>query len=237
MLKAGLCTTTVVAVTPIPLTSGRTVLQVQCSADTYNFAWASPLAPVLVVDGGPVFVRGVPTVDPGGTLSWVDPSSGGCQGGRYRFKGDQLVLEWQGQQACGAAVRAASGPCAASEKVYFSCASRAKYIAVCGSGDAIQYRFGPRSAPELAYPTTPDARSFTLEERRTAQALANVLSFSNDGVRYEVTQSVGSGAGPSAESNNFAGVYVLKEDKVIATVRCTGDVQADWSGLGGVVGR
>lgn len=110
--------------------------------------------------------------------------------------------------------------CTATETVVFGCPTKnGKRISICSANGKVQYRFGSSTTQELAYPPDGDHTKIHAEERSYAQAMATVFSFDNAGIHYEVTSSIGSGA-MNAESNNFEGVYVMQNGKLIATVPC-----------------
>jgi hypothetical protein len=123
--------------------------------------------------------------------------------------------------------------CAVAE-VLFECPVKGgKVLQVCGEeGETpwMQYVFGKPGAPDLVYPAARmgSVSWFTYEERTFAQSMGQALVFTNNGVRYELVEMIGGGAGPMAESNNFAGVYVHKDDKLLATVGCTTPPKSNW---------
>jgi hypothetical protein len=125
---------------------------------------------------------------------------------------------------------------AGSDRAFYCTTEKGKEVVVCVGTKQdpwIRYRFGPMGgAPELVFPDD-QARStdqFSLQERTYVQSAGTVLRFENAGVAYEITEMAGAG-GRDGETNNFTGVYLLRDDKTIGTVKCYADLQTDWSKL------
>lgn len=131
-------------------------------------------------------------------------------------------------------------PCADPATHLFSCTTKAKKsIIICGQASPerwLQYQYGPLEKPELTYPKARagSTEAFTSEARTFVSAQGNVVSFTNEGVTYEITEMAGAG-GPDGDLNNFAGVVVLERGEQIATVACAGAVKSDWYLLDSVV--
>ena len=87
------------------------------------------------------------------------------------------------------------GHCTTAEETVFHCTVKGgKALSVCATaGGDLQYRFGPIAAPELVFPTPPQASAFQLGPRIHVRSEGTVLAFVNKGVRYEVQSMAGSG--------------------------------------------
>ena len=98
-----------------------------------------------------------------------------------------------------------------------------------------RYRFGPIGAPELVFPAASAGgkASFVVEERRHVRSIGTVAVFKNEGHSYEISSYIGGGGGPDAEANNFQGVYVFKDDAIIARVACSAAPTMTLEGWGG----
>ncbi|MFT4978544.1 MAG: hypothetical protein ACI8S6_004454 [Myxococcota bacterium] len=244
----------------ITLPDGRAIAEVNCEIyayqGTYTYAWADGPRPILDSDGDQLVVLGIPFLDPAtGELKWLQKSRGPGDCGsfyRYALEGDHFrELEHRSRECDDSSeevpppdewplVGAGEGHCAAGESVFFSCSTNnSKVLSLCGSGSGsgsrVQYRFGPLGNPELVYPPDSRASAFSVAEESTVRAQATVASVSNGDVTYKVTDSIGGGGGPDAASNNFQGVYVYQNDKLLATVGCTGEPETDWAALQAIV--
>lgn len=114
---------------------------------------------------------------------------------------------------------AAESHCSTGEQVVFSCSVGKKLVSVCASGSGpatmLQYRFGPRGAPELRYP----------EPAATAGKVATggTLMFSGGGGawlrfgRGDTAYVVYTGIGKGWEQE---GVAVEKKGKLVASLTC-----------------
>ena len=240
----------------LQLADGRTILEVLCTMAAYQgvfeYRWQDGLAPVLAEDGQPLAPVGLPMLDVStGRLVWLSKARGIGDCGDYfvyQLQGDRFALQEHRSRACenpddyvppeqwALVGDAGTGHCSSSETVYFSCpTSRTKVLSLCGGGGRVQYRFGPVGAPELVYPEDSRPSAFTVREERYARSMADVAVFANGDVRYEVTDAIGGGGGPDAESNNFQGVYVFRGDELLASVNCTAAPTRDWAALRSVV--
>lgn len=135
---------------------------------------------------------------------------------------------------------AATDGCAGAETLFACPVKGGKEIRVCGALGSpiwVGYTYGKPGAPDLKFPKAREGSPFSFrhEERTTVQSMGNVLSFDNEGVTYEVTEMMGSGGGADAESNNFAGVYVLQGTKQLAKVACTAPPVSNWTRVGEIL--
>lgn len=113
--------------------------------------------------------------------------------------------------------------CADNEKTIFTCATGAKKVlSVCASKDFsekagyLQYRFGPKGAPELAWPPITDASRNNIEvgQARAAREIISHIRFKKGSYHYIVFDAFG------AEIENRKGVLVQKDGKKIAVLLC-----------------
>ena len=239
----------------IPLPDGRVLLEVLCAMyayqGAYGYAWASSGEPVRDQDGAVLDLVGLPFLEPDGTLVWLEKARGPGDCGayhRYLLEGDRFVRKEHRVRPCSDAVEEEDVPtpdtwplvfpapsathCDAAETIHFSCStSGSKVLSLCGGPGRLQYRFGPVGAPELEHPPDSRIEAFTVEHRSYPRFEADVATFTTGGFTYAVTEASGGGGGPDAESNNFAGVYVLQGDDVVASVPCTGPVSSRWEPL------
>jgi hypothetical protein len=130
----------------------------------------------------------------------------------------------------------ATDGCGGAETLFACPVKGGKEIRVCGAVGTpvwVGYTYGKPGAPELSFPKERpgSAMMFRHEARTAAQAMGDVLIFENNGVTYEVTEMIGGGGGPDAESNNFAGVYVTQGTKLLAKVACTAPPTSRWTRL------
>lgn len=113
--------------------------------------------------------------------------------------------------------------CSSDETVLFSCRTGNKTVSVCASPDlsthsgSLQYRFGPRGAPEIRLPQTPSEwRSHTRSGVLTfAGGGGAYLAFTTPPYRYVVYTAIGRGWG------NKAGVSVDRDGRLIRVFPCT----------------
>lgn len=119
-------------------------------------------------------------------------------------------------------VDAVESLCLADEAVIFSCHIRKKIVSVCASKDLsatagyMQYRFGPKDAPEIVYPQS--------KEHPRHHTEAGVLTFAGGGgaylrfkkeqYGYVVYTATGRGWGKKA------GLVVEKNNKLLSNLRC-----------------
>jgi hypothetical protein len=114
--------------------------------------------------------------------------------------------------------------CAPTEKVRFSCGTESgKIISLCGSGSALQYRFGRKGEVELEY-TGP----FVWYRQNHARTISFNVEFTNNGHVYTVFDNDTLGS----ELDHGSGVNVSKDGKHLATVSCTGPTRLDVESLG-----
>ncbi len=123
------------------------------------------------------------------------------------------------------------GHCADGERSMFHCeVANSKHISLCKGGDmkGIQYRFGPLGKPELVFPENPKKgrSAFTYAERNLARASERSISFTNNGVTYDLFEVTG------GSDDSGAGVYVTEGEKVLTTFSCQGQTWTeDFDGL------
>jgi len=134
----------------------------------------------------------------------------------------------------------AAVPCADAATHFFSCKTKAgKQVLVCAGTEPdrwVHYQYGPAGKPELVYPAerAGSHAKFKVEERTTPMASGYVLSFTNEGVTYEVSEMAGAG-GPNGDANNFAGITIIEKGATIATVACDGPATSRWLDLDVIV--
>ncbi len=128
--------------------------------------------------------------------------------------------------------------CTAHEKVIFSCATGPKIVSICasqsfpGPASSLQYRFGPKGAPELALPKDGASRAgVSAGSIAYSRGGGAYLSFANSGTRYVVYSVVMNGGADQAQ-----GLVVQKGEKVLANLTCkkgslTDNLQPDFSGV------
>ena len=123
---------------------------------------------------------------------------------------------------------AAESHCSKQETVEFSCSTGKKIISVCAAKDLdtakgyMQYRFGPKGAPEIQVPAernhpNPLVQSGTLSFSGGGGAY---LRFLKGDFRYVVYTATGKGWGEKS------GVAVEESGKLIANIKCKGPVQS-----------
>lgn len=110
--------------------------------------------------------------------------------------------------------------CAAGSKTLFSCTTaKGKQIEVCDAGKTITYAFGsPQGKPEIAL-------SVLRKEATTFQwaGLGRYLSYSVDIPNGKTTYSVFHGMDRISKAHDVeAGVNVLTNGDLVATVKCVG---------------
>jgi hypothetical protein len=136
--------------------------------------------------------------------------------------------------------QAAATLCADAETVLFSCPAGNKTVSVCASKDLdksigyLQYRFGPKAAPEIQIPKEkkhPDAsvKSNTLVFSGGGGAY---LRFTQNGFDYVIYTASGKGWGTKQ------GVAVKQGEKLVVNVKCTQAAQTelgpDWFAKAGL---
>lgn len=137
---------------------------------------------------------------------------------------------------------AADSHCSSQETTVFNCSAGKKIISVCASKDLdksagyLQYRFGPKAAPEVQVPQAkihPGAsiKSGTLMFSGGGGAY---IRFSNGGYDYVVYTAIGRGWGVKE------GVAVEKGGKLAANVPCktaaASNLGAEWFEKAGLAG-
>lgn len=258
LLSAGACREDgqIERVSTSQLPDGRTILEVLCFMAAYQgafeYRWQDGLAPVLAEDGQPIAPVGLPTLDVStGRLTWLSKARGLGDCGDYfvyQLRGERFALLEHRSRPCdnpddytppeqwALVGSAGTGHCTGAETAYFSCpTSPTKVLSLCGGAGQVQYRFGPVGTPELVFPEDSSPSAFTVREERYARSMADVATFTNGDVRYEVTDAIGGGGGPDAEANNFQGVYVFRGDELLASVNCTSEPIRNWAALRSVV--
>ncbi|MAB24390.1 MAG: hypothetical protein CMK78_08580 [Pseudomonadales bacterium] len=114
----------------------------------------------------------------------------------------------------------AEGLCAEGETVAFSCGVGSKSLSVCGlADDTLSYRFGTPERVELEI-TAP------IHFSRTAYSGGGEgnLTFAAGHYKYVVYSSISNGdwlADGGRDKIERAGVYVVKDDKLLADIPCT----------------
>ncbi|MFO1431963.1 MAG: hypothetical protein U1F76_17785 [Candidatus Competibacteraceae bacterium] len=119
-------------------------------------------------------------------------------------------------------VGAVESLCSAAEAVIFSCPTRQKIVSVCASKDLsattgyMQYRFGPKGAPEIVYPQSKEhPRNYTESGVLTfAGGGGAYLRFKKEQYGYVVYTAIGRGWGQKA------GLVVEKNNKLLSNFRC-----------------
>jgi hypothetical protein len=124
---------------------------------------------------------------------------------------------------------AASGLCAPTETVVFSCSTGAKTASVCATGkNKLQYRFGKEGAVEMALPADgsyPNADVFGTNVP-FAGGGGSWLRFKRGTYGYVVYSGIGRW-GPDGETAEKNGVTVENKGKAIAQLKCVGKVQSE----------
>jgi hypothetical protein len=113
--------------------------------------------------------------------------------------------------------------CREQEQTVFSCSLGKKIVSVCASKDIsptngyVQYRFGPKSAPELIFPTPIKPANRAVMRFGTLMFSGGggaYLRFINGRYNYIVYTAIGKGWGTKD------GVSVEKNHKLIANLKC-----------------
>ena len=113
--------------------------------------------------------------------------------------------------------------CTGQEQTVFSCSLGKKIVSVCASKDIsptsgyLQYRFGPKNAPELVFPaSTEPAHRSDIQARSLmfSGGGGGYLRFINGGYNYIVYTAIGKGWGTKD------GVSVEKDHKPVAHLKC-----------------
>jgi hypothetical protein len=125
-------------------------------------------------------------------------------------------------------VGAGESHCASQEAIVFSCNTGNKIASVCASKDLadrtgyLQYRFGPKAAPELVYPETTAPPSRVHARTLTfAGGGGAYLRFERGRYDYVVYTALIRGTGATA------GVVVEKDHRLVADLRCKGGVSSE----------
>jgi len=114
------------------------------------------------------------------------------------------------------------GHCASDELVLFDCGVKGdKRVSLCGSAtlETVQYRFGPKGAPELVYPEDGDRTKLKYGHEAWARGEEHSVSFTRGEHTYRVVDAMGSGI--DGEANNYQGVKVFEGGEEIAFLQCT----------------
>lgn len=115
------------------------------------------------------------------------------------------------------------GHCAEGETAWFSCSiDGGRTLSLCGAADAakLQYRFGPKGAPDLLFPSDSDPAKLAFRHDTWARGYGDTVHFENGGYRYELTSSIMGGAVPEeAEWGNFIGVRVFEARSDVPAVQ------------------
>jgi len=118
---------------------------------------------------------------------------------------------------------AADTHCRAQEQTIFACSLGTKVVAVCASHDLsptsgyVQYRFGPKNAPELTFPAATKPSSRAAIQARTlmfAGGGGGYIRFINGRYHYIVYTAIGKGWGTKD------GVAVEKDGKLLTHFTC-----------------
>jgi len=129
------------------------------------------------------------------------------------------------------AVRAtvpADSHCTKSEATVFACTAGKKLISVCAAAGALQYRFGPKGAPELSWPDNSAQKNLVVHGSiMLAGGGGDYLRFTKGKTDYIVYSA-------STKSVDKEGVVVEQGGKMLANVACT---QAAATDLGGSAAR
>jgi len=123
---------------------------------------------------------------------------------------------------CSSQAGAVESLCLADEAVIFSCYTGKKLISVCASKDLsattgyMQYRFGPKGAPEIVYPPSKEhPRNYTEAGVLTfAGGGGAYLRFKKEQYGYVVYTAIGRGWGQKA------GLVVEKNNKSVSNLKC-----------------
>jgi hypothetical protein len=118
---------------------------------------------------------------------------------------------------------AADAHCRAQEQTIFACTLGTKMVAVCASQDLsptrgyVQYRFGPKNAPEFTFPAATGPTSRAVIQARTlvfAGGGGGYIRFINGRYHYIVYTAIGKGWGTKD------GVAVEKDGKLLTHFTC-----------------
>jgi hypothetical protein len=119
--------------------------------------------------------------------------------------------------------------CSSEEEVVFACNTGKKLVSVCASQDfsgtagTLQYRFGPKGAPEMVWPENARSRQgVTAGHLMYSGGGGAYIRFAKGSARYVVYSGIGKGW-------EKAGVAVEQNGKVAANLRCKGLEDGDWS--------
>lgn len=114
------------------------------------------------------------------------------------------------------------GHCATDEIVLFDCGVEGdQQLSLCGSSSlaTVQYRFGPKGAPELVYPGDGARTALSHGYEAWARGEEHSVSFTRGEHTYRIVDA--SGSGIDGEANNYQGVKVLQGDEEIVFLGCT----------------
>lgn len=152
-----------------------------------------------------------------------------CEFCEYQFM--RLTLSVLATFLCGFSplVGAVESHCAKDESIVFNCSVGKKIVSVCASKSIsatsgyLQYRFGPKGAPELIYPaarTVPNA-DIQAETLSFSGGGGAYIRFKRDKYGYVVYTAIGRGWGEKA------GLAVEKDLKLLANLPCQMPVQSE----------
>jgi hypothetical protein len=114
--------------------------------------------------------------------------------------------------------------CQVGQSTIFSCSTaKGKTIEVCDAGKTIGYTFGsPQAKPEIAL-NVPRDKVTTYQWNGIGRYLSYAVDIPNDTANSNTTYSVFHGMDRITKEHAIeAGVNVLVDGKLLATVRCSG---------------
>ncbi|HMS26253.1 MAG TPA: hypothetical protein PKC80_02640 [Burkholderiaceae bacterium] len=114
--------------------------------------------------------------------------------------------------------------CASGKPTLFSCSTaKGKTIEVCDAGKMITYTFGsPQAKPEISL-NVPRNKVTTFQWNGIGRYLSYAVDIPNDTANSKTTYSVFHGMDRITKEHAVeAGVNVLVDGKLLATVRCSG---------------
>jgi hypothetical protein len=112
--------------------------------------------------------------------------------------------------------------CTAGEQTLFACSTGSKVLSICASSEFteisgyLQYRFGPKGAPELSWPPNADVSRKNIEigQEWSARGIDSHIRFKKGSYHYIVFDGLGAG------TESQSGVVVQKDGKKVATLLC-----------------
>lgn len=113
--------------------------------------------------------------------------------------------------------------CKEQEQTVFSCSLGSKIVSVCASNDIsptkgyLQYRFGPKNAPELIFPASTESSNRSILRSGIymfSGGGGGYLRFINGQYNYVVYTAIGKGWGTKE------GVAVEKGNKLLTNIKC-----------------